>query len=247
MQPDSKDLIEKIGLTVPPIGFYDAPDVSPFEPLVEPEPGKRACVFSSCRDWLAGMTLHITKDNFGCPGAGHWLFSVTTRSREDFVRFLVDDEGLKSSHDLMDQWLDHCKGYKPQHPHLLIGPLREDQYAHLKSVTFYVNPDQLGVLILGTQYNSAPSDPLPVIAPFGSGCMQLVPLFEDLDVAQAIVGATDIAMRRYLDPELIAFTVTKPMFEQLCGLDDRSFLHKRFWENLRKVRGSTDEYQEQPR
>jgi len=99
---------------------------------------------------------------------------------------------------------------------------------------------QLSVLILGAQYNSAPSDPLPVIAPFGSGCMQLVPLFEDLGVPQAIVGATDIAMRRYLDPELIAFTVTKPMFEQLCGLDDRSFLHKRFWRNLRQVREGAD-------
>jgi hypothetical protein len=247
VQPDSKDLIEKIGLRVPLIGFYDAPDVSPFEPLVEPEPGKRACVFTFYSHWLAGKTLHITKDNFRCPGAGHWLFSVVTRSREDFVRFLVDDEGLKSSHDLMNQWLDHCKGYQPEHPHLLIGPLREDQYGHLKSVTFYVNPDQLGLLILGAQYNSAPSDPSPVIAPFGSGCMQLVPLFEDLDVAQAIVGATDIAMRRHLDPELIAFTVTKPMFEQLCGLDDTSFLHKRFWENLRKARGNTDEHQDQPR
>jgi len=163
-----------------------------------------------------------------------------TRSREDFVRFLVDNEGLKSSHDLMNQWLDHRKSYKPEHPHLLIGPLREDQYKHLKSVTFYANPDQLGVLILGAQYNSAPSDPLPVIAPFGSGCMQLVSLFEDLGAPQAIIGATDIAMRRYLDSELIAFTVTKPMFEQLCGLDDRSFLHKRFWRNLREARGITE-------
>ena len=65
-------------------------------------------------------------------------------------------------------------------------------------------------------------------------------LFEDLGVPQAIVGATDIAMRRYVSPELIAFTVTKPMFEQLCGLDDKSFLHKRFWRNLRQVRADAD-------
>ena len=94
--------------------------------------------------------------------------------------------------------------------------------------------------MLGAQYNSAPSDPFPVIAPFGSACMQLVPLFDDLGVPQAIVGATDIAMRRYLDPDLMAFTVTKPMFEQLCGLDDRSFLHKRFWRNLMQVREGAD-------
>ena len=58
-------------------------------------------------------------------------------------------------------------------------------------------------------------------------------------MAQAIVGATDIAMRQYLAPELIAFTVTKPMFEQLCALDETSFLYKRFWQDLRKARGYT--------
>jgi len=240
MQPDSTNLLERIGLTIPLVGFYDAPDTEPFEPLVEPKSGRGACMFAFYKQWLRGKTLHLTRDNFGCGGAGHWLCDVVTRSREDFVKFLVDDEGLKSSHDLMDQWLDHGEGYKQEHDHLLVGPLQGGQYEHLKSVTFYVNPDQLGVLMLGAQYNSAPSDPLPVIAPFGSGCMQLVSPFEDLSVPQAIVGATDIAMRQYLPPEVLAFTVTRPMFEQLCGLDERSFLYKPFWRNLRKARGITD-------
>jgi hypothetical protein len=237
VQPDSSNLLEKIGLSIPLIGLYDAPDVRPFEPLTVPEPGERACVFGFYKQWLDGKTLHITKDNFGCPGARNWLFGAATRSREDFCRFLVDEEGLKSSHELMNQWLDHHAGYKPEYPNLLVGPLRQDQYEHLKSVTFYVNPDQLSALILGAQYNSAPGDPLPVIAPFGSGCMQLLSLFKDLSVPQAIVGATDIAMRRHIEPELIAFTVTKPMFEQLCGLGHNSFLHKRFWRDLRQARG----------
>jgi len=35
----------------------------------------------------------------------------------------------------------------------------------------------------------------------------------------------------------MAFTVTKPLFEKLCRLDEKSFLHKPFWQNLRKKRG----------
>ena len=70
--------------------------------------------------------------------------------------------------------------------------------------------------------------------------MQLVSLFDNLDIPQAIIGSTDIAMRRYLDPDLIAFTVTRPLFEQLCGLDDKSFLHKRFWGTLRRMREGED-------
>jgi hypothetical protein len=236
VQPNPKNLVDKIGLSAPLIGFYDAPDVRPFEPLVEPGLGGRACVFAFYKQWRAGKTLHITRDTFGCPGAGYWLCSVVTRSRESFVRFLVDDEGLKASHGLMDQWLDRHQGYQAENPHLLIGPLCKDQYEYLKSVTFYVNPDQLSLLILGAQYHAALGDPTPVIAPFGSGCMQLVSLFEDVSVPQALVGATDIAMRHYIEPDLLAFTVTKSMFERLCGLDGKSFLHKRFWRDLKKAR-----------
>ena len=101
-----------------------------------------------------------------------------------------------------------------------------------------VNPDQLGALMLGAQYHAVPQDPSPVIAPFGSGCMQLVSLFENLGVPQAMMGSMGIAMRQYLPAEIIAFTVTKPMFERLCSLDERSFLSKPFWERLQKDRKS---------
>jgi len=237
MQPDPTNLLKRIDVTIPLIGFYDAPHAAPFEPLVRPKPGKHMCIFAFYQNWLSGETLHITKDNFGCGGAGYWLCGAVTRSREDFVKFLVDGEGLKASHDLMEQWLDYQKGYQQEHPHILVGPLRQDQYRYLKTITFFVNPDQLSMLMLGAQYNRGPGDSLPVIAPFGSGCSGLAPLFESFDIPQAAIGATDIAMRQYLSPEIFAFTVTKPMFEELCALDKRSFLYKPFWKNLRKARG----------
>ena len=65
---------------------------------------------------------------------------------------------------------------------------------------------------------------------------QLVSLFEDLSVPQALIGTTDIAMRKHLPPNILAFTVTVPMFEQLCALDENSFLYKPFWRNLRRAR-----------
>ena len=237
MPPDAAQLLKKIDYTLPLIGFYDAPDTSFFAPLVRPPRGKYKCIFDFYINWLNGETLHLTRDNFGCGGCGSWIFEVQTRSREDYLKFLVDGEGLKASHELMNQWLDFHKPYQQEHEHIFIGPLREEQYQYLKSITFYVNPDQLSVLMLGAQYNNSPNDPAPVLAPFGSGCMELLPLFEDLEIAQALIGATDIAMRQFLPPEILAFTVTKRMFEQLCALDERSFLYKPFWQNLRQERG----------
>jgi hypothetical protein len=55
-------------------------------------------------------------------------------------------------------------------------------------------------------------------------------------VPQAVIGATDIAMRQYLPPDILAFSVTVPMFEQLCALDERSFLYKPFLKNLQRSR-----------
>ncbi len=236
-QPNPLILIKKIDLTIPLIGFYDAPDPRPFAPTVIPDPGE--CVFSFYRNWLKGETLHITKDHYGCGGAGRWMCGITTRPREAFIKFLVDDEGLKSSHSLMERWIDSKTPYQASHSHLLVGPLKENQWNCAKSVTFFVNPDQLSTLMIGAQYESAPEDPSPVIAPFGSGCMELLP-FEDLDIPQAAISTTDIAMRQYIPAEILGFTVTKSMFERLCALDERSFLYKPFLQRLRKSRGLPD-------
>jgi hypothetical protein len=240
MQPQLCELLQRAGIETAPVGFYDAPDPRPFAPTIAPPAvtsrASRACVFAFYERWQQGQTLHITRERHGCRGAARWLFDLETRPRQSFVEFLADGEGLKASQELMGCWIDHQSPYRQQHPHILIGPLREGQYEYLKSVTFFVNPDQLSLLMLGAQYHSWPDDPLPVIAPFGSGCMQLVTLFDDLDIPQAVLGATDIAMRSYLPPDILALTVTTPMFEQLCALDERSFLHKPFWARLREAR-----------
>jgi hypothetical protein len=236
-QPNPSNFCKRIDYNLPLIGFYDAPDPAPFKPLIKPEPGD--CVFAFFEKWADGKTLHITRDHYGCGGAGRWMCGVEARSRKDFISFLVDGEGLKASHDLMEKWIDASKPYKATHAHILIGPLKEDLWENARSVTFFVNPDQLAALAYGAQYHCAPDDPPPVIAPFGSGCMQLLP-FANLAIPQASIGTTDIAMRQHVPPDILGFTVTKSMFEQLCELDEQSFLYKPFLKNLRKARGLPD-------
>jgi hypothetical protein len=239
MIPNPGNLIGKLELAFPLIGFYDSPDTLGFEPLIEPEPGKNVCIYKSYNDWKEGKTLHLTRENSGCGGCSHWIFGKETRSREDMTHFLAVTEGLKDTIELIDRWLSHEKPYKPEHPHILIGPLKETHYEHLKTVTFLVNADQLGALTIGAQYFHSPEDIYaPVISPMGAGCMQLVSLFRDLYLPQAIIGATDIAMRLNIPPNTLAFTVTEPMYRQLCQLDERSFLFKPFWNNLKKSRKS---------
>ena len=83
MNPDPTNLLKRAAITNPLIGFYDAPDTSHFTPLIKPEQQKHMCIFSFYKKWLDGETLHITKDNPGCAGCGHWLFEPFTRSHKD--------------------------------------------------------------------------------------------------------------------------------------------------------------------
>lgn len=237
MQPDPSIIIQRLSITEPLIGFYDAPDPAPFEPLVVP--GARQCVFASIKKWREGKTLHLTREKHGCGGLH--LFGESSMTRGQLVDFLCGEEGLRADRELMESWLDSVPSYRSKHPHLLFGPLRANQYDYLRSVTFYVNPDQLAVLCVGAGYYSRPGDIEPVVARFGSGCMQLAGLFDDLEAPQALIGSTDQAMRKYIEPCTLAFTVTRPMFELLCRWagDPRSSLHSEFTGSLIKARGGS--------
>ncbi len=236
MNHNCEYLIKKTAIKYPLIGLYDTPEPSLLEPVIKPVEGRWACVYMFFNSWLKGESLLLTSDNYGCGGAGTHLFGLKTRSRADYVDFLYGEEGLKASEELMGEWLDKHKGYKPEHSNIVIGPLKDDAYEHLKTVTFFTNPDQLSLFITGAHYFQKPSNTPIVMAPFDSGCGQLIASFQDLNKPDAIIGAMDIAMRKYLPLDIIAFTVTKPMYELLCTLDEKSFLNKAFWKDLQKAR-----------
>jgi hypothetical protein len=237
MQPDPSRLLDRLGLETPLIGLYDAPDAAPFEPCVRPAPGAHACVFAYYKDWLRGRTLHLTRDAYGCRGAGSCLLGVDERSSEDLVTFLVEEEGLKRHRETMTRWVERRQVHHPEHANILIGPLRPEQYAHLKTVTFFVDPDRLSGLVLAANYDTGPDDPEPVIAPFGSGCLQLLGPSGAGGAPRAVIGATDAAMRKYLPADTLAFTVNRPLFQRLCALDEKCFLHRSFWKGLQSTRG----------
>ena len=94
-------------------------------------------------------------------------------ARENFAFGLNQREGFKSSNELLLKWFENLAPYEIENKYLVIGPVKEDQYAYLKTITFYVNPDQLSLLIHGAEYNNASMEHHPVVTAFGSGCGRL--------------------------------------------------------------------------
>lgn len=231
-----QEFCEVVGIKALPVGIYDAPNAGDFSPLV---PLKR-CIFEHYGDWQSGATVVIAAETKGCPGCGHWLVGKGRfPSREVMVSFLTDKEGLRESSQLTEAWLEAHPTSTPRNGNICIGPVREEFRQFLKTVTFFVTPDQLSVLIYGANYHAYPQDPEPVLASFGSGCGLMLQMLPDLSAAQAMIGATDIAMREHLPPELLSFTVTIPMLDRLLSLNDgHSFLTKPFLQKLNAARAS---------
>lgn len=226
------NILSIAGLHYFPIGLYDTPDLTLFQPMVK----SRHCIFSAFDNWQKGEYITVSKDHYRCAGAGYWLCGKETRDRKSFVEFLAKDEGLKASSEMMNQWLDNNPPYHGDHANMVIGPLLNSQYEYLKTITFFVDPDQLSLLITGCEYFYPDSRTNPVKVPFGSGCGQLLSLFDDLNQPAAMIGGTDIAMRQFLPPSILSLTVTKPLLKMLCSLDEDSFLYKPFWKRLKKAR-----------
>ncbi len=235
MSDSPDELIQIAGISYPLVGVYDVPDATPFQPVAT----AASCIFEHFAAWQNGDSTvidHETAASFGCPGAGYWMCGIQSMPTEAVADYLACAEGLKASTDVMCRWLKNLPPYTVHHSAIVVAALREDQTEFLKTVTFFVNPDQLALLLTGAEYLNASPRKNPVIAQYGSGCGQLLTLFPDLDEPLAVVGATDIAMRKHLPQDTLAFTMTKPMFEQLCRLDDGSFLHKTFWRELQQAR-----------
>jgi len=219
--------------------IYDTPETSSFQPIVHPIANKKSCIFAYFNQWNSGKYLCLTSENYACKGCGNWWFDKQSRTLEEFTNFLTETEGLKNSFKKMEDWILQNNPYQPEHNYLIIGPYIHELKKYAKTITFWVNADQLSVLNLAAYYFNEVHSPPPVMVPFGSGCMQALTLFESFNEPRAIVGSTDIAMRQYLPAEIFGFTVTLPMFDLFMQLDEKSFLSKPFLNTLIKARGGT--------
>lgn len=225
---------EAIEITTVPVAIYDAPDSVHVARTV---PVKR-CIFDNYQDFQSGASVMLNQASKGCPGCSYWMLGKGGfPSKDAMVTFLTQKEGLRENARLTVAWLDAHPTSAPQNGNILIGPVRNELASYLRTVTFFVNPDKLSILVYAAHYHAHPDDPAPVLAPFGSGCGVMYSMFPDLSRAQAAIGATDIAMRQHLPPDILAFTVTVPMLNRLLRLDDgHSFLDKPFMKRLSAAR-----------
>ncbi|NLC71485.1 MAG: DUF169 domain-containing protein [Desulfuromonadaceae bacterium] len=233
-------------LTTPIIALYDAEPDESFEPRVEAKGG--ACCFAYYQRWLKGETLVVRRgegEDFrtprhGCPGLQSH-FGFTRKYPPWMANFLTDGkngaplgEGLKASPTLAQEYLDRIVYPEPSTDTVLMGPLRLDHWQDIRTITFFSDPDRLSALMTLAAFRT--SDPEAIQAPFSSGCGLLWEAFGHHTRDRAVIGCTDIAMRRYIPRDLLCLTVTPARFEKMVDFPDDAFLMRSWWKELLDAR-----------
>lgn len=229
-------LLSALRLDTPVVAVYDSSDTGAFQPLVRP--GGRNCCFAYYPRWLKGDTLVLREDSKGCPGglAHLGLRDTIMPNIEYFLTCGTDElrgEGLKESPEIARQMLDRRSGLKVGSGTVLIGPLRLDRWDSVRTLSFFVDPDRLSALMTLSGYWSAADT---VVAPFGSGCSLLWRAVEEHGGEKAVIGGTDIAMRRHLPPNTLVFTVSPALFHRMVNVPPGSFLDRDWWAALMQAR-----------
>ena len=117
----------------------------------------------------------------------------------------------------------------------LADPEKDD----LKSVTFFVDPDQLSALVILANYTDPQRE--NVCIPWAAGC-QVIGIFGyrelEREHPRGVIGMTDISARSYvrasLGKDVMSLTAPWPLFLEMERNVDSSFLHRQTWRELRE-------------
>ncbi len=104
-----------------------------------------------------------------------------------------------------------------------------------RAVIFLVNADQLSALVTLANYDRPTND--NVVTYFGAGCHSTVmfPINEgESENPKAIIGMTDPSARKYLNKDLLSFSLPFKRYEELEAEVDESFLITDEWKQLAK-------------
>jgi hypothetical protein len=109
----------------------------------------------------------------------------------------------------------------------------------VKNVTFFVDPDRLSALVILSNYGRAGLD--NVIIPWAAGCQVMgILAYRELERERprGLVGLTDISARKnvrgLLGQHVLSFTAPWPLFSEMEGNVEGSFLQRETWRALKR-------------
>lgn len=223
--------------------------------------GRRGCVVSMLTAAAKGRTAVFDRKTYGCIGGGAGLgfgntytnfpggieyflsmgnreFCESEKGREILKNrpHLIHGEAYKKTPELARSFIESLPYYDVPTEYIVFKPLDKllpDEKPEV--VVFLATPDQISALVVLANYGRHGGD--NVMVPWSAGChsIGIIPFNEGRsDNPRAVVGLTDVSARKYLDKDILSFSVPYKMFLEMEDNVEESFLTREEWLQIKQ-------------
>jgi hypothetical protein len=206
---------------------------------------KNRCIIPLFVAAMNGRAAVLEKETVLCPGGqvglcfgpyqlGYIDYFLSTGKEGQF-----EGEYRKKTPELVREFIANLPEITLPTRYLVMKPLSgvtDTEIAETAIVVFVANADQLSALATLANFDRPTNDNVSTL--FGSGCQSLV--MQVLDQARsespkAVIGLTDITARKYLDKNVLSFSVPFKRFVEMEANVEGSFLTKgKDWPEIAK-------------
>lgn len=202
------------------------------------------CIYRTIPKILAGETFVFARGSCSCAGFDH-----NTGLRDDMPQ-TPGGFGLFLSRGSDQQWTPPGEKFKcdPETAEAMFRCLPKDVMDGFDALKFeayregmkpdivvaFCNPDQLSALIVLHGYDKAEYDRVIVTTASGCASMVRIPLNElKREKPRAVITGTDLAARKFVNEDELAFAVTGPEFDRMLEVTEECFFHSPVWKPVR--------------
>jgi uncharacterized protein (DUF169 family) len=199
-----------------------------------------------------GKTAFFDRKTYGCMGGGTGLgfgdcykdfpidyflstgikdFQTNVRTRTS----LEEGEAYIKTPELAKIFVNTLPMRDVATEYIVFKPLSEvTENEKPEMVIFIVNPDRLSALVVLANYGRESNE--SVMSPFGAGCQSTIYGYSENEKKnpRAIIGFFDISARKFIDKNLLSFSVPFKMFEEMEANVEGSFLEREQWLEINK-------------